>query len=47
MVGVDVFRTRLQAFYGSAAWRGTREFDGGAFMNQANCHVDLLDWLIG
>ena len=29
------------------AWRGTWEFDGGAFMNQASHYVDLLDWLIG
>jgi UDP-N-acetyl-2-amino-2-deoxyglucuronate dehydrogenase len=28
-------------------WRGTWEFDGGAFMNQASHYVDLLDWLIG
>ena len=29
------------------AWRGTWEFDGGAFMNQASHYVDLLDWLWG
>ena len=34
-------------YYDSAAWRGTWEFDGGAFMNQASHYVDLLDWLIG
>ena len=27
--------------------RGTWEFDGGAFMNQASHYIDLLDWLIG
>ncbi len=27
--------------------RGTWEFDGGAFMNQASQYIDLLDWLIG
>src|SRR6185437_13349362 len=42
-----VFWTRPQSYYDSAAWRGTWEFDGGAFMNQASHYVDLLDWLIG
>ncbi len=45
MVNVNVFWTRPQAYYDSAAWRGTWEFDGGAFMNQASHYVDLLDWL--
>lgn len=47
MVNVNVFWTRPQAYYDSAAWRGTWEFDGGAFMNQASHYVDLLDWLVG
>ncbi len=47
MVGVNVFWTRPQAYYDSAAWRGTWEFDGGAFMNQASHYVDLLDWIGG
>ena len=47
MVNVNVFWTRPQDYYDSAAWRGTWEFDGGAFMNQASHYVDLLDWLIG
>jgi UDP-N-acetyl-2-amino-2-deoxyglucuronate dehydrogenase len=47
MVNVNVFWTRPQAYYDSADWRGTWEFDGGAFMNQASHYVDLLDWLIG
>ena len=47
MVDVNVFWTRPQAYYDSARWRGTWEFDGGAFMNQASHYVDLLDWLIG
>ena len=47
MVNVNVFWTRPQAYYDSATWRGTWEFDGGAFMNQASHYVDLLDWLIG
>ena len=47
MVNVNVFWTRPQAYYDSAAWRGTWEFDGGAFMNQASHYVDLLDWIGG
>lgn len=47
MVTVNVFWNRPQEYYDSAAWRGTWEFDGGAFMNQASHYVDLLDWLIG
>jgi UDP-N-acetyl-2-amino-2-deoxyglucuronate dehydrogenase len=47
MVSINVFWSRPQSYYDSAAWRGTWEFDGGAFMNQASHYVDLLDWLIG
>jgi UDP-N-acetyl-2-amino-2-deoxyglucuronate dehydrogenase len=47
MVGVNVFWSRPQSYYDSAAWRGTWEFDGGAFMNQASHYVDLLDWIGG
>jgi UDP-N-acetyl-2-amino-2-deoxyglucuronate dehydrogenase len=47
MVNINVFWTRPQEYYDSAAWRGTWEFDGGAFMNQASHYVDLVDWLIG
>jgi len=46
-VAVNVFWTRPQKYYDSASWRGTWEFDGGAFMNQASHYIDLLDWLIG
>ncbi len=46
-VAINVFWSRPQAYYDSAAWRGTWEFDGGAFMNQASHYIDLLDWLIG
>lgn len=46
-VAVNVFWTRPQSYYDSAAWRGTWEFDGGAFMNQASHYVDLLDWICG
>ena len=47
MATVNVFWSRPQAYYDSAAWRGTWEFDGGAFMNQASHYVDLLEWIIG
>ncbi len=47
MVQINVFWTRPQEYYDQAAWRGTWEFDGGAFMNQASHYVDLLDWMIG
>ena len=47
MVNVNVFWTRPQDYYDSAAWRGTWEFDGGAFMNQASHYIDLLDWIAG
>jgi UDP-N-acetyl-2-amino-2-deoxyglucuronate dehydrogenase len=47
MVSINVFWSRPQSYYDSAKWRGTWEFDGGAFMNQASHYVDLLDWLIG
>jgi UDP-N-acetyl-2-amino-2-deoxyglucuronate dehydrogenase len=46
-VAVNVFWTRPQEYYDSAKWRGTWEFDGGAFMNQASHYIDLLDWLVG
>lgn len=47
MVNINVFWSRPQDYYDAAEWRGTWEFDGGAFMNQASHYVDLLDWLIG
>ena len=47
MVHLNVFWTRPQEYYDQAKWRGTWEFDGGAFMNQASHYVDLFDWLVG
>ena len=39
---------RSQEYYDSAAWRGTRELDGGgALMNQAVHFVDILCYLAG
>jgi UDP-N-acetyl-2-amino-2-deoxyglucuronate dehydrogenase len=46
-VAVNVFWQRPQQYYDSAKWRGTWEFDGGAFMNQASHYIDLLDWIVG
>ena len=42
-VAVNVFWSRPQSYYDSAAWRGTWEFDGGAFMNQTSHYIELLD----
>ncbi|HZK78907.1 MAG TPA: Gfo/Idh/MocA family oxidoreductase [Gemmatimonadaceae bacterium] len=39
--------TRPQEYYDQAPWRGTWEFDGGAFMNQASHYVDLIQWVVG
>ena len=47
MVNVNVFWTRPQDYYDQADWRGTWEYDGGAFMNQASHYVDLLEWIVG
>jgi UDP-N-acetyl-2-amino-2-deoxyglucuronate dehydrogenase len=38
---------RTQEYYDSAAWRGTRAFDGGALLNQGVHYVDLLRWCMG
>jgi len=38
---------RPQEYYDQSPWRGTWEFDGGAFMNQASHYVDLIQWLVG
>ncbi|QYY42553.1 Gfo/Idh/MocA family protein [Aneurinibacillus thermoaerophilus] len=38
---------RNQAYYDQAAWRGTKDMDGGVLMNQAIHNLDLLLWLVG
>jgi UDP-N-acetyl-2-amino-2-deoxyglucuronate dehydrogenase len=38
---------RTQAYYDSAAWRGTWAMDGGSLMNQGIHYVDLLRWCLG
>jgi UDP-N-acetyl-2-amino-2-deoxyglucuronate dehydrogenase len=47
MASCTVFWARPQEYYEQAKWRGTWEFDGGAFMNQASHYVDLIQWLMG
>jgi len=47
MANVTVRWSRPQAYYDAEPWRGTWEFDGGAFMNQASHYVDLMQWLMG
>ncbi|MDQ6815460.1 MAG: Gfo/Idh/MocA family oxidoreductase [Bacteroidota bacterium] len=40
--------SRSEAYYNSAAWRGTWQLDGGgALMNQGIHSVDLLQWYMG
>lgn len=47
MFNFNIFWNRPQEYYDQAPWRGTREHDGGAFMNQASHYIDLLEWLLG
>lgn len=47
LANTTVHWTRPQEYYDQAPWRGTWEFDGGAFMNQASHYVDLMQWLVG
>jgi UDP-N-acetyl-2-amino-2-deoxyglucuronate dehydrogenase len=47
MVQSNVFWQRPQSYYDMAKWRGTWEFDGGAFTNQASHYVDAMHWLFG
>ena len=46
-INATVFWTRPQSYYDMAKWRGTWEFDGGCFMNQASHYVDLVQWFGG
>jgi UDP-N-acetyl-2-amino-2-deoxyglucuronate dehydrogenase len=47
MASCRVHWARPQEYYDQAPWRGTWEFDGGAFMNQASHYVDLIQWIMG
>jgi len=44
---VRVRWSRNQAYYDQDAWRGTWDMDGGVLGNQANHHLDLLEWMMG
>lgn len=43
----NVFWQRPQSYYDAEKWRGTWEFDGGAYMNQASHYIDAIYWLLG
>lgn len=47
MITSNVFWTRPQDYYDMASWRGTWQYDGGAFMNQASHYVDMVQWMGG
>lgn len=47
IVDINVFWQRPQSYYDQDEWRGTKELDGGALLNQASHYVDLLEWIIG
>lgn len=38
---------RNDDYYKQAAWRGTKELDGGTLMNQCIHNIDLLQWMMG
>jgi UDP-N-acetyl-2-amino-2-deoxyglucuronate dehydrogenase len=44
---ITVRWTRPQSYYDMASWRGTWQYDGGAFLNQASHYFDLLCWMVG
>jgi UDP-N-acetyl-2-amino-2-deoxyglucuronate dehydrogenase len=44
---VNVKWYRTQHYYRHGGWRGTRELDGGALMNQGVHWVDVLQWMMG
>ena len=47
IVDINVFWQRPQSYYDQDEWRGTKELDGGALLNQASHYVDLIEWIIG
>ncbi len=47
MVICNVLWNRPQDYFDQAKWRGTWEFDGGAYMNQGSHYIDALQWLFG
>jgi UDP-N-acetyl-2-amino-2-deoxyglucuronate dehydrogenase len=47
MINATVRWTRPQEYYNLAEWRDTKTLNGGAFMNQANHYVNLVQWFDG
>ncbi|MCI5967947.1 Gfo/Idh/MocA family protein [Helicobacter sp.] len=47
MGSVRVRWCRDDNYYKQDSWRGTWEYDGGVFTNQASHHIDLLEWMLG
>lgn len=47
LIQANVFWQRPQSYYDAEPWRGRRDLDGGAFMNQASHYLDLLQWFGG
>lgn len=47
MGSVRVRWCRDDGYYKQDSWRGTWEYDGGVFTNQASHHIDLLEWMLG
>lgn len=47
VVTSEVMWNRPQSYFDSVSWRGSKQMDGGAYLNQA-CHfIDLMYWLFG
>lgn len=44
---VSVRWNRSREYYAASPWRGTREMDGGIFLNQCIHYIDLLQWMLG
>jgi len=44
---VHIRWNRNKAYYEQAAWRGTKEQDGGTLLNQCIHSIDILRWLMG
>lgn len=48
MISSNVFWQRPQSYYDKdAAWHGTLEMDGGAYLTQATHYVDMVTWIAG
>lgn len=44
---LEVFWQRTQAYYDNSSWRGTRNMEGGALLDQGIHYIDALQWLLG